>query len=384
MEREFLMRITKYPQYGLIFLALLSMSACTTSFTNESIDYKSQGEKKTPTNLSVPPDLSMPTVDKRYGVSDGTATLSQYSATSTKGKEVVNKNTVTPEQAGFRIEREGNRRWIVAQKSSAELYPKIKSFWEDTGFLLATDSPNTGIMETDWAENRSNIPDDMVRRFLGKNLESIYSTGERDKFRTRLEKSPKGETEIYVSHKGAKEELTGVDKNTTMWTTKPSDPELEADLLARMLVYLGSSNEAAKVAVKAASDTAKPRVARLQVIDQVDALVIAQGFDRAWREVGLGLDRSNFSVEDRDRSKGVFYVRYVRSNLEPASKQGWFSNLFSASKEDELKKAKKYQVIVKSLDNNSTKVTVLDELGTKTTAEVAKSILTILDQQVVY
>jgi outer membrane protein assembly factor BamC len=359
------------------------MGACTTSFTNESIDYKSQGEKKTP-NLSVPPDLSMPTVDKRYGVSDGTATLSQYSATSTKGKEVVNKNTVTPEQAGFRIEREGNRRWIVTQKSSTELYPKIKSFWEDTGFLLATDSPNTGIMETDWAENRSNIPDDMVRRFLGKNLESIYSTGERDKFRTRLEKSPKGETEIYVSHKGAKEELTGVDKNTTMWTTKPSDPELEADLLARMLVYLGSSNEAAKVAVKAASDTAKPRVTRLQVIDQVDALVIAQGFDRAWREVGLGLDRSNFSVEDRDRSKGVFYVRYVRSNLEPASKQGWFSNLFSASKEDELKKAKKYQVIVKSLDNNSTKVTVLDELGSKTTTEVAKSILSILDQQVVY
>jgi outer membrane protein assembly factor BamC len=120
------------------------------------------------------------------------------------------------------------------------------------------------------------------------------------------------------------------------------------------------------------------------VIDQVDTLIIAQGFDRSWREVGLGLDRSNFSVEDRDRSKGIFYVRYVRSNLEPENKKGWFSSLFSASKEDELKKAKKYQVIVKSIDNSSTKVTVLDEGGNKTTAEVAKPILTILDQQVVY
>jgi len=381
MEREFLMRNTKYPKTGLLILALLSITACTTSFTNESIDYKSQGEKKTP-NLSVPPDLSAPNMEKRYGVSDGVATLSQYNSSSTKGKEVVNRNTVTPEQAGFKIEREGNRRWIVAQKSSAELYPKIKNFWEDTGFLLATDSPNTGIMETDWAENRANIPDDMVRRFLGKNLESIYSTGERDKFRTRLEKSAKGETEIYVTHKGAREELTGVDKNTTMWTTKASDPELEAELLTRMLVYLGASNETAKTAIKTASDTSKARVARLQKMDQVDTLVIAQGFDRTWREVGLGLDRSNFSVEDRDRSKGIFYVRYVNSNLDPAKKQGWFSSLFSPSKEDELKKAKKYQVIVKSLDNNSTSVTVLDELGKVTTSEVAKPILTILDQQI--
>jgi outer membrane protein assembly factor BamC len=381
MEREFLMSNTKYPKAGLLILALLSITACTTSFTNESIDYKSQGEKKTP-NLSVPPDLSVPNMEKRYGVSDGVATLSQYNSSSTKGKEVVNRNTVTPEQAGFKIEREGNRRWIVSQKSSAELYPKIKNFWEDTGFLIATDSPNTGIMETDWAENRANIPDDMVRRFLGKNLETIYSTGERDKFRTRLEKSAKGETEIYVSHKGAKEELTGVDKNTTMWTSKASDPELEAELLTRMLVYLGASNETARTAVKSASDSSKARVARLQKMDQVDTLVIGQGFDRTWREVGLGLDRSNFSVEDRDRSKGIFYVRYVNSNLDPAKKQGWFSGLFSPSKEDELKKAKKYQVIVKSLDNNSTSVTVLDELGKVTTSEVAKPILTILDQQI--
>ena len=167
-----------------------------------------------------------------------------------------------------------------------------------------------------------------------------------------------------------------------MWTAKASDPELEAELLTRMLVYLGASNETAKTAVKTASDTSKARVARIQTIDQVDTLVIAQGFDRAWREVGLGLDRSNFSVEDRDRSKGIFYVRYVRSNLDPVKKEGWFSSLFSPSKEDELKKAKKYQVIVKSVDNSSTKVIVLDELGKATTSEVAKPILTILDQQV--
>jgi outer membrane protein assembly factor BamC len=149
-------------------------------------------------------------------------------------------------------------------------------------------------METDWAENRANIPDDMVRRFLGKALDSLYSTGERDKFRTRLEKTANGGTEIFLTHRGAREEITGADKNMTKWTSRPADPELEADMLARMMVYLGTSNETAKAAVKDKADTGAKRVPRLQLVNQEDALVLKQNFDRAWREVGLGLDRSNF------------------------------------------------------------------------------------------
>lgn len=380
------MRMTKYLdssrsfKFVLSCIALLCLNACTTSFTKDSIDYKSQGEKKTP-NLSIPPDLSMPTAEKRYSVADGTATFSQYNATNLKDKVSVNKMTVTPDQAGFRIERDGNRRWLVVEKPGSELYPKIKSFWEDTGFLLAVDSPNTGIMETDWAENRSKIPDDMIRRFLGKALDSIYSTGERDKFRTRLEKTAKGETEIYLSHKGAVENLTGTERTSSMWTTRASDPELEAEMLSRMLVYLGTSNESAKAALKTVTSPTQKRGPRLSVQDQVDVLTLALGFDRAWREVGLGLDRSNFSVEDRDRSKGIFYVRYVRSNLEPDKKAGWFSNLFSKSKEEEFKLAKKYQIIVKSTENQTT-VTVLDDVGQKTNSEVGKPILSLLDQQI--
>jgi uncharacterized lipoprotein len=57
-------------------------------------------------------------------------------------------------------------------------------------------------METDWAENRAKIPQDFIRQSLGKFLDSLYSTSERDKFRTRLERTPSGETEIYISHRG--------------------------------------------------------------------------------------------------------------------------------------------------------------------------------------
>lgn len=373
---------------GLGLLAGLFLSACSLTPTGDSIDYKSAGEKKTP-NLVYPPDLTQPASDKRYAVAEGSAaTLSQYNATTKAKPKESGATAVTPSQAGMKIERDGDKRWLVVNKSAAELYPKIKSFWEETGFLLVTDSPKTGIMETDWAENRAKIPQDFVRRNLGKFLDSIYSTGERDKFRTRLEPT-KGQTEIYVTHRGSAEKLVGsLDGNSTqgtMWTGRPSDPELEAEMLSRMMIYLGVSEEKAKEAVAATKTESKPAASRIVTEGAVSTLVLSQNFDRAWREVGLALDRSNFTVEDRDRAQGVYYVRVVdTSDFEAEKKPGFFANLFkSSSKEDDLKKAKRYRVLVKSGGSTtSTRVNLAEGDGQPAAEKAAKQVLTILDQQI--
>jgi outer membrane protein assembly factor BamC len=372
-----------------ILLAVMFMlSACTTTSNNEAIDYKSQGEKKIP-NLSVPPDLSTTTTDRRYSVADssGTATLSQYNST-TKVKKEEAKTTVTPEQLGFHIERDGQRRWIVASKPAEELYPKVKSFWEDTGFLILMDSPVTGIMETDWAENRAKIPDDMVRRFLGNTLDSIYSTGERDKFRTRLEKNTAGKTEIYVTHRGAEEKLVSqggsAQAESSMWTTRAADPELEAEMLTRMLVYLGADYQSAKATVASTAGASAVRTSRVTNEGDSAVLTFNQSFDKAWREVGLALDRSNFTVEDRDRSKGIYYVRYVNpKDVNTKDSGGWFSGWFKSSKVDELKKAKRYQVVVKT-NGNVTRVNAFDETGAIVKGDVDSQILKSIDEQVSY
>jgi len=366
----------------------LMLSACSLTPPVDTIDYKSVGEKKSPV-LVYPPDLTQPSSEKRYAVAGGSsATLSQYNA-STKAKSTSPADSaVTPEQAGMKIERQGDKRWLVVNKSPAELYPQIKSFWEETGFLLVTDSPKTGIMETDWAENRAKIPLDIVRRNIGKVLDSIYSTGERDKFRTRLEPG-QGKTEIFVSHRGAVEKLMGsLDANNTtgtMWTDRPSDPELEAEMLARMMVYLGGvSKEQARKEIAATKPEAKSTASRLVVEAGVSTLVLEQSFDRAWREVGLALDRSNFTVEDRDRAQGVYFVRVVDSgSFDSQKKPGFFANLFNfSSKEDDLKKAKRYRILVRSGGAAATRVTVADGEGRPAGDAVAKPVLTILDQQV--
>lgn len=366
-------------------ISLFALTACTSTFNGESIDYKSQGEKKIP-SLAIPPDLSTSNLDKRYAVADGSATLSQYTSATTKAKKEDTKNAVTPAQAGIRVEKDGQRRWLVVSKPATEVYPKVRSFWEDTGFLLVTDSPSTGIMETDWAENRAKIPQDMIRNFLGKALDSLYSTGERDKFRTRFEKSDNGQTEIFVTHRGSVEELVGVgvDKNSTLWTSRANDPELEAEMLARMMVYLGTNYDSAKTSLASKPTNDKSKVTRVNTEGGVVVLTLNQGFDRSWRDVGLALDRSNFTVEDRDRSQGIFFVRFVNpKDFDVAKKDGWFSGWFkSSSKDDDMKKAKRYRVSVKTSDTSTTKVMILEDSGVVSKADISQQILSGIDQQI--
>ncbi len=370
---------------GGLAAATLLLAGCTTTFTNDSIDYKSAGEKKIP-NLAYPPDLTAPPSEKRYSVADGKATLSNYNANAPKANQEPTKQAMTLVQAGMRIEKSGDRRWLVVKKSSAELYPKIKEFWEQTGFLLVTDSPKTGIMETDWAENRAKIPQDFIRRTLGKVLDSIYSTGERDKFRTRVEQNAAGETEVYISHRGAIEQLVGSNKDSTMWTGRPSDPELEAEMLSRLMVFLGSGSlDEAKKAVGETKKSPEKAVSRVQASGAQSSLSLDQSFDRAWREVGLGLDRSNFTVEDRDRAQGVYFVRFVNpKDLEQEKKEGFFANLFkSSSKDEDLKRAKRYRVLVRAGSNpNASAVLVQDGEGKPASADAVLQILNLLDQQV--
>ena len=361
---------------GTLSISIL-LSACASTFSGDTIDYKSAGEKKGP-NLAFPPDMTVVGGDKRYVVPDGGATLSGYS--NAVQIKPTGRETVLPAVAGMRVERDGRRRWLVVSKPAKELYPSIRDFWQEAGFILMVDSPETGIMETDWAENRAKIPQDFIRRTIGKVLDSIYSTGERDKFRTRIEINSKGETEIFITHRGATEELTGTDKSQTTWTTRANDPELEAEFLARLMQRLGYAEESTKASMAAAKNVSgATKVSSLKKTPS-PRLEFVGDFDRAWRDVGVGLDRSNFTVDDRDRTKGIYFVRFVNTT-ELSNERGFFGKIFSKKTDDDMKKAKRYRVLVKDTAGTIT-VIVQDEKGAAETDGVSVQILSLLDLQV--
>lgn len=299
-----------------LFLMLsLAMSGCG-MIESKKIDYKSAG--KLPT-LDMPPDLTAPEGDNRYAIPDaqgsGTATLSTYS--QERKAAPSSAQTLLPAQEKARIERAGTQRWLVVQATPQQVWPLIKDFWQETGFIVNLESPETGVIETDWAENRANIPQDAIRRTLGKVLDGLYSTAERDKFRTRIEAGKDG-TEIYISHRGMMEVYANEGKDKTMWQPRPADPELEAEMLRRLMLRFGVE-ESRAVAQLAKQQT--PEQARIIKEAGAPVLEMDENFDRAWRRVGLALDRVGFAVEDRDRSKGVYFVRYIDPGVDNASKR---------------------------------------------------------------
>ncbi len=302
-----------------VAIAALALGGCE-MLESKKIDYKSAG--KAP-SLEVPPDLTAPTSDNRYSVPDaggsGAATLSAY--TKERKEKPAGDATLLPDQEKARIERSGSQRWLVVSATPEQVWPVIKDFWQELGFLINLESKETGVLETDWAENRANIPQDFIRRSIGRVVEGVYSTPERDKFRTRIEKSGSG-TEIYISHRGMYEVYATEGKDKTVWQPRPADPELEAEMLRRLMVRFGVEERRAETLL---AKQQAPEMARIVGTD----LEMDEAFDRAWRRVGLALDRVGFAVEDRDRSRGIYFVRYIDPQIDNETKrdEGLFAKL---------------------------------------------------------
>ena len=372
-------------------VSLASLTACSgfTSILEPSrLDYKSAAKSSVST-LEIPPDLTQLQRDSRYAIPEsnsGTATASSY--TAQKGSAPIatsaTSGVVAPSSiADAHVERDGNQRWLVVKQSPEKLWPQIKDFWQDNGFLIDIDNQQAGIMETDWAENRAKIPQDFLRNTIGKVLDSLYSTGERDRFRTRLERAADGSTEIYISHRGAQEVLVGSQKESTVWTPRPSDPGLEAEFLSRMMARFGVEEVKAKTIV--AQATVQPPHARLAKDGSLAYVVVDEGFDRAWRRVGLALDRVGFTVEDRDRVQGTYFVRYLDLDKDAKSKsaasdKGLFARFFSSGADNKNKPAQRYRIAVKQAGTD-TNVTVLNNDGKPEASSTADRILALLAEQ---
>ena len=345
--------------------------------SGDKVDYKSTSTSRT-NGLEVPPDLTQLSRESRYQQPNGSISASTFqSATATAAATTPTVATVAPQSVGaYRIERLGNERWLSTTLSPEDIYPQVKAFWKDNGFNLVQDRAEAGVLETDWAENRAKLPNDIIRNTIGKVFESAFSTGELDKYRTRIERTATG-SDIYITHRGMEEVYIGDRKEATVWQARKPDPQLEATFLTRLMVKLGAKDDQAKAIVAAASTTAAAP-ARARTLDgrPTPTLQVDDGFDRAWRRVGIALDRSGFTVEDRDRGQGLYFVRYVDPAFAGREEPNFFSRLFSGSKKNDAGLAK-YRVKVTAEGNAST-VAVLDSAGKPENSENGKRIVALL------
>ena len=382
---------------GLILSLPIALSACSSlsdTFSQETIQYETS-DSRAP--LEIPPDMNSVPMSDRYSVPTRPQTVWASQQQAEQNAEQGNSapvSQVLPVGEVAQIMREGNNRWIHVNLPPEQVWPIVQDFWNTVGLTLARQDASVGVMETNWAENRAKLPQDIIRATLGKVIDMVYSTGERDQYRARLERSETGGTDIYVTHRSMVEVVKNIsgDNDTTVWQPGPTDPEMEAEMITRLSQRINAEFD--PHAVAASKQEHQKQVEELaayqptESISQLEqgadgvatSIFIKEGFERAWRRVALAIDRMGFTVEDRDRSRGFFLVRYLDEQYEEEqrSQQGFWKNVFSR---DTPVEAPQYVIYLQPISETETRVHVLGPDGKADTTGVAPKILTLLSEQ---
>jgi outer membrane protein assembly factor BamC len=361
--------------------SLIWMSGCSTLdqwMNGDKVDYRAQGAQTA--GLDVPPDLTQLQRDSRTDSSATVSAAAMQGAGSGVLADGLRSKTpqIAVQSAGkVRMERRGQQRWLSTPQTPEQIWPQLQAFLKEQGFALASSQADAGVMETEWAENRDAAPKEGIRGAMSRFLGSLVSSGERDKFRLRMERTAEGGSEVYVSHRGLVEVLNS-QKDASTWQPRPTDPQLEVQMLTRLMVKLGGGSEDS---AKAAADQALelPAKARLLSDAKSVSLQVDDTFDAAWRRVGVALDRSGFTVEDQDRDQGLYFVRYVDSSQADKGKPGILSRLFSrGASEEGAKSLQRYRVWVQAAGTASSKVSVLNAQGGPDNSATGQKIATVL------
>lgn len=375
--------------------AIASLSGCTflgIDFNDDKVQYESSNSRA---NLEIPPDLTPIQNDNRFQVPARPGVVSA-NAEAEKARQAVDANAPTaskivPLTVRAKVMKEGTDRWLRVNAAPEQLWSVVQDFWPSVGLVVREQNPKTGYMETEWAENKAKLPQDIIRRTIGKVIDFAYSTGEQDQYRTRMERNDDGTTDIYISHRSMVEVVTGADKESTVWQPGPTDPTMEAEMLQRLALRIDAEfnpNASAEAEAEAQKELAQqfkvePVATRARIENGADgkaaAVVLTDNFDQAWRRMGLVLDRMGFEQVDRDRTAGWFLVRYLDPAYEAAQKEkrGFFTNLFSS---DAVIDAPNYRIHL-SGEGAETRVTVQGPDGGEDATGVAPNILGLLAEQ---
>ena len=388
----------------------LMLGGCTLTgdWFGDHADYKAGSKRTQP--LDVPPDLTQLQRDSRYLPQGGVVAASDLTKAGTTpsaaspatAASVPTDGSVAMNAVGdLHLEHAGGQRWLVTKESPEAVLPRVRAFWLSQGFTLKVDDPKSGILETDWLENKTPLPGDTIHKLIGHVIDGLYDSGLRDRFRTRLERTPDNGTEIYVTHFGATEEVTGFQKSEVQWVPRPNDPGLEAQEMSKLMFALGGVSDvnlAAATPEKAGEDKPEARVIPSSVTQQAStggtgpngamrarlvtgqpgaAMSLDDNFDRSWRRVGLALDHGGFTVEDRDRAQGLYYVRYTDAKEAAKDEPGFFSKFTSWFTKNGPSPVGKYRISIKP-SGDTCIVTVLNDQGQPDNGDNAKRIVSLL------
>jgi len=326
----------------------LALAACTTTGTVDGPRYEASRQVD---SLEVPPDLIAPGMERGYRIPGApgervSARELDHNARAAPRTATAQPTTILPETPEVQLRRDGQLRWLSVQAPPEELWPQLRAFWRAQNLTLARDEPAVGVMETEWAEDLAGIPLGGTRGLLARALGTLYDAGTRDQYRLRVERQ-NGGTEVFISHRGAVERGEA-DGQTSRWEIADPDPQLEAEMLNRLLVFLTTGEVAgAEPAATRVDEADFERTGQVDLTERDGRLFLAvRGEpDALWRRLGLALDRTGLMIDEQDRSAATFLVTYRPDIVDSADdRPGALRRALSFGRATPRRQDERYQI----------------------------------------
>ncbi len=318
-------------------------------------------------DLEVPPDLTTDSIRDTLAVPDvdasGTARYSTYQeriAQRKKQREAGSAESPSAAKLGVLADET----LLIIDAEPAVVWTELRPFLKDRGYALDVDDEDLGVLETGWVENRAKQERDRFKVFVEAGEES-------------------GTTVLYLSHVG--EALTPIGDGLE-WRERPRDAGLEERMAARLKKVLsGQSVEPTaegrqpppgpkpKLSSGPAAPSGEPTRADLLNAGEGKAyLRVSNDFAKVWRNTGFALGQIGAKVEDEDRSRGSYYLRFSDTEA-PKPDKGFLSSLAFWRDDDD----DEFEIHLTDVGNN-TEVIVLDPDGNWDNSATAARILRLL------
>jgi len=334
-------------------------------------------------SLQIPPDLDAPQEGRQTGMTPDVVNAIQSYSVYSKNQQDNPAFKVAPDYKNMRLVRQGSLVWLEIQEKPEKVWNDVHEFFTKIGFQIKLEQTQLGMMETNWLENRAEVPSNWFSRLLNK----AFSTGMLDKYRIRIERGDTPDSSrLFVAHRGLRQVGQGEQLENALtenlgkddWIVRNPDPELEAEMLVRYMAYRGASDVVVQQAAAEKAQAISP--ARMLERDGQTLLEVNDVFARTWRHVELALDRMGFIIEDRNRSAGVYYIK-LPENFRIEAQKTWLSGLFSSDKAKPL--SDKYLLVVED-KGDKTQVTVRhqDSKDAEVLPKVAKKILSQIQENI--
>jgi outer membrane protein assembly factor BamC len=344
----------------------ITLSSCISDITDKIKQETKVGKNdiryyadKTVSNLEVPPDLTKPNRKNALDISkfiDDDKSLTNFDE-----NEIKIINSIKNKNIDIEVKKNDNYRWLVVQKDANFVWNTANEFLKDSGFSIVKSNKSIGIMETNYLENVESIPSKnlgVIRSMFKDAFAARYALPTLDKYRIRLETIDENTTEVYLSLNSMREVVTnkGLANENTIWQEKEADKSIEAEMLYRLMIYLGSDNNIAKEKIEKATDSNNISVKVTSGLNGFSKLQFNLDKNKTWDALSWAIDKLGINIEDRDKNDYSLYL-----NIANDKDRGIMSKIFG---DEAIKKS--VRIKIKQISTSLSEVYFLDISGENT------------------